>query len=947
LVSAFSGNFQIRSVLLSKESTLKLPARNYFVLGCLLFGAWVVLSPALCPAQGSLGMLRVQVTDPSGSPVPGASVALSKAPAARKSAKTDIQGQYLFRNLDPGVYVIGVTAQGFAPYELQQYEVTSGRTQALSIPLVLAVTSEKVTVRDNARVDVDPSSNASALVLRKTELEALSDDPDDFAADLQALAGPAAGPNGGQIFVDGFTGGRLPAKQSIREVRINQNPFAAQFDRAGQGRIEVFTKPGVDEFHGQLLFQFSDAALNSRNPFVTDKPPYQRRQWEGEFTGPLNKKTSFFMDFERRDINENAFINALTLDPNLNVTPFSQAVVTPLTGVELNFRVDRQLTANHTLMARYSFNRDAKDKQGTGGFSLASRAYQLRDNEDTWQVVETGVLNSHTVNETRFRYRRQRTKDTGGAGTAPTIDVLDSFTGGGPPLSLSFNNQDRYELQNFTSILSGKHTIRWGGLMRGVSLADQTTQNYPGSFTFTSLNAYRATLLGLQDGLSAAQIRAAGGGASQFSISGGNPLAALNQFDFGLFLQDDWRFRPNLTLSAGLRYESQNHSSDRSDFGPRLGFAWGLGKATTKAPKNVVRGGFGIFYDRLNESLTLDALRLDGVRQQQFLIPFPDFYPRVPSIQSLADSAQPQAIRKTDSRWQAPRMLQAAIGFERQLPKGVTVSTNYLHSRGVHALRSRNINAPFPGIGAGGGPYGGVNSIYLYETSGLYRQNQLITNVNARVSSNLTLSGFYAFGYAKSDTDGAGSFPANQYNLSSEYGRAGFDVRHRLQFNGSVSLPWGFRISPFLTIESGRPYNITVGRDLNGDSLYNDRPAFATGSSSSSVVRTALGAFDVAPLAGQTIIPRNYADGPGVVSVNARFSKTFSFGEQAGSGGKKPSADPLQLTFTVNARNAINHPNFGAPDGNLSSPLFGHSTALLGGRSGGNRRLDLQVRFDF
>jgi hypothetical protein len=161
-------------------------------------------------------MLRVQVTDPSGSPVPGASVALSKAPAARKSAKTNIQGQHLFRNLDPGVYVIGVTAQGFAPYELKQYEVTSGRTQALSIPLVLA-TSEQVTVRDNARVDVDPSSNASALVLRRTELEALSDDPDEFAVDWR-LSGPAAGPNGGQIFVDGFTGGRLPAKQSIREV---------------------------------------------------------------------------------------------------------------------------------------------------------------------------------------------------------------------------------------------------------------------------------------------------------------------------------------------------------------------------------------------------------------------------------------------------------------------------------------------------------------------------------------------------------------------------------------------------------------------------------------------------------------------------------------------------------------------------------------------------------
>jgi hypothetical protein len=822
-------------------------------------------------------------------------------------------------------------------------DLASGRTQILKVPLVLAVTSEKVTVTDNGKVDTDPSSNASALVLRGADLEALADDPDDFAADLQALAGPAAGPNGGQIFIDGFTGGRLPPKQSIREVRINQNPFAAQFDRPGQGRVEVFTKPGADEFHGQLLFQFSDAAINSRNPFVTTKPPYQRRQWEGEVSGPLNKKTSFFMDFERRDINENAFIVGLTLDPNLNVVPVNQAVVTPLAGTELNFRIDRQLSKNHTLTARYGYNRDANDNQGIGGFSLATRAYNVRDNEDTWQLAETGVLNTHTVNETRFRYRRQRTTENG-TGIAPTINVLDSFTGGGPPLSLSFNNQDRYELQNFTSLIHSGHTIRWGGLMRAVSLTDQATQNYPGTFTFTSLDAYRATLLGLQNGWTPAQIRAAGGGASQFSLSGGNPLAALNQVDFGLFLQDDWKARPNLTLSGGLRYEAQTHSGDRSDFAPRLGFAWALGKATTKAPKNVIRGGFGIFYDRLSESLSLDALRLDGIRQQQFLIPFPDFYPAVPSIQTLTGSAQPQAIRKTDSAWLAPRMLQTAIGFERQLPKGITVSTNYLHSRGVHALRSRNINAPFPGIGVG--PYGGVNSIYLYETSGLYRQHQLITNVNARINSKLTFTGLYAFGHAMSNTDGAGTFPANQYDLSTEYGRAGFDVRHRVQFNGSVSLPWGFRINPFLTIASGRPYNVTVGRDLNGDSLYNDRPAFATDLSRPSVVRTPLGVFDVAPTAGQTIIPRNYAEGPGLVTAQVRFSKTFSFGEKA-TGGKKPSSDPKQLTLLVNARNAINHPNFGAPDGNMSSPLFSHSTGLVGGGNGGNRRLDLQLRFDF
>jgi len=342
-----------------------------------------------------------------------------------------------------------------------------------------------------------------------------------------------------------------------------------------------------------------------------------------------------------------------------------------------------------------------------------------------------------------------------------------------------------------------------------------------------SCHSYRLTLLGIQQGLTPDQIRASGGGASQFALSAGNPLASLNQFDFGFFAQDDWRVRPNLTLSGGLRFETQTHVSDWTSFGPRLGFAWGLDGGKTKSAKSVLRGGFGVFYDRLSESLTLAALRQDGVRQQQFLIPDPNFYPVVPSAQSLAGSQQPQTIRETFAQWRPPMLLQTALGFERQISKKLTVSTNYIHSIGTHTLRSRNINAPLPATNLR--PFSTPNSIYLYETSGIFRQDQLITNFNARAGSKLSFSGFYAFGSAHSNSDGPGTFPANQYDLSSEYGRAGFDVRHRLQLNGSWSPNWGLRFSPFITLASGRPYNITTGEDTNGDGLYTDRPAITQG----------------------------------------------------------------------------------------------------------------------
>ncbi|MDP9171389.1 MAG: carboxypeptidase-like regulatory domain-containing protein [Acidobacteriota bacterium] len=252
--------------------------------------------------------------------------------------QTDNQGHYQLSDIPAGTYTLRAAAPGFTQWEQSAYELRPGQAQTLDIALTLRAQADQVTVASEAApvLDTDPSNNAGAIVLQKAELEALPDDSDDLTADLQALAGPAAGPGGGQFFIDGFSGGRMPPKQSIREIRINQNPFAAQFDRPGQGRMEILTKPGSDEFHGDVLFQFSDAAFNSRNPFNAIKPPYQRRQWEGEAGGPIGKKTSFFADFERRDINENAFVNAVILDASFNVTPFTQAVVTPLTGMEGN-----------------------------------------------------------------------------------------------------------------------------------------------------------------------------------------------------------------------------------------------------------------------------------------------------------------------------------------------------------------------------------------------------------------------------------------------------------------------------------------------------------------------------------------------------------------------------------------------------------------------------------
>src|SRR5205823_4979864 len=260
-------------------------------------------------------------------------------------------------------------------FENTEVDVTT-RTGQLDVILKVTIEQQKVTVAaDTTGVNTEPENNVGALVLRGADLESLPDDPDDLAAALQALAGPAAGPNGGQIYIDGFSGGRLPPLSSIREIRINANPWSAEYDRPGFGRIEILTKPGTDRFRGQASFNFNNQDFNSRNPFAPTRAPYMVRNYGGNLSGPITKKkASFFFDFEKRDINDEAVVNATILDQSLNIVPFSQTVAIPNRRTEFSPRIDYQLNAKNTLVARYEYEH-SRGIGGVGGYNLDSRRY--------------------------------------------------------------------------------------------------------------------------------------------------------------------------------------------------------------------------------------------------------------------------------------------------------------------------------------------------------------------------------------------------------------------------------------------------------------------------------------------------------------------------------------------------------------------------------------------
>jgi hypothetical protein len=970
------------------------------ILLCFLVSA----STWVAQAQQKRGSVQGQVTDQQKRLILNADIVLTDADGKELRATSSAQGGFRFNNLPPGLYKLTAVAPGFEQYSNNQLLVRAGGREVLPIRLGVQPSRARVRVTLDGPLNVEPAENSNAQVWREPYLSSLPQDADSLGAALDSLAGPPTTLEDRQILVDGFSGNRVPPRQSIRDIRIGADPFSAEFDRMGAGRIEILTKPGTDKFHAYSYFNFNDGRMNSRNPFASNIAPFQMRQYGGSISGPLRTgRQSFFLDLEKREADDNAVVNATVLDATLKPVLFSRAVLTPQRRLTVSPRLDLQLSRNHTAVARYRFTGTANGNVGVGGFSLPSRAYRIQSTEHNVQISETAILRADMLLDTRLQLVKLLTQQQAGD-AAPTLNVLDAFTGGGATVGPSSTRRTSWELQSQLFWAQKKHGLRFGGRFRGVRIADFASANFGGTYTFgggsavrldergqvpltdgnptfdaiTSLERYRRTLLFLKQGLPAnagALTRTQlGFGPTLLSIAGGDPEARVGRFDAGLFAQDDWRVRPILTLSLGLRYEAQTNVSSHADVAPRFGFAWAPFQKSDKGvstPHIVIRGGFGVFYDRFSESYTLQQNRLNGTRQQQFVVSEPQIlalYPQVPSVQALTAFAVPQTVRRVATDIRDPYSLQSSIGIEHRLPFNSTLSVTHLATRSLHVLRSRNINAPIV-AGSPVRPIASAGNIFQYESSGRFNLNQVRLNLNSRPVKAFSFAASYIWTRARSDTDGAGTFPANSYNMSGEYGRATNDVRHTFTLNGTVNGPWSLRLSPFVVASSGRPYNITLGRDTNGDTIYTERPAFADDSTlPRSLMQTRLGNFNLEPVAGQASIPRNFGTGPRFFLVNMRLSRSFRINE-AKKGSTKASQSkkqhsrnilmnwingrPYNLTVAVQVQNLFNNTNLGLPTGNLRSTYFGRSNSIASGYGYGdtpttaNRRIELQMQISF
>ncbi len=977
---------------------------------------FVALTPMVAAAQQAAATAHGLVADPENAVIPGATVTFTPASGKPLIAQSQSDGTYVLHNIPAGTYAVTVTMQGFASFVKQGVKIAAGENLTLDARMAIQEQKQEVNVTTQAaQVSVDADSNASSTTLKGKDLDALSDDPDELSSELTALAGPAAGPNGGQIYVDGFTGGQLPPKSSIREIRINQNPFSAQYDRLGYGRVEVFTKPGTDKFHGQFNLQGITSALNSGNPLLNAfntpgqaeqvQPPYHTIFVLGNITGPLAKNASFTLSGSHRAIQDNNLVNATILgtpafDPSLTcpagqvTCAYAIANPEPQSRTDINPRIDLALGEKNTLVTRFQYVLNDQSNVGVGGLVLPSAGYFSSTSEITLQVSDTQVVSQRIINETRFEFQRDSATETA-LNTTPTIQVQGNFTGGGAPTGNESDFQNHFEVQNYTSIQLAKNFVRLGGRLRSTSDANTTTAGANGTFTYDCLVAPCSS-----GSTSAYQNNQA----SQFTISQIIHPANATVVDLGIYAEDDWKARPNLSISYGIRYETQNHLADHHDFAPRVSVRYGLGRAGS-TPKTVLNAGFGIFYDRYMLANVINTINSNGINQIQTQITNPSAActPQDIAACTTGTSSGGNKTYSASSNLRAPYTLHYAVGVDQQLFRGATLSLNYIRADGVHQFYSLNANSPtanpdgsftypIPPNPPGSSPV--VRD--TYESGGVFHQDQLIANVNIRPSRIFNVSGYGVLNYAKSDTGGITSYPSTDfYNIGKDYGRATFDTRYRLFLFGTLNLPYTITVSPIVILSAGTPYNITTGV-VNASGQQNSRPAFgpandnAPGTPGSNTI-PGCGSF-VAPQAGlpYTPVPINLCTGPALFTTNVRLTKTFGFGPstapaagqrqgqgqgQGGPGGGLPgrggpggggggrggpggggfggagsTGRRYNLGFGVQVLNLFNNEDLSTPNGTLTSQNFGRSTQLNGRPFTTNsavRQVLLQTSFNF
>jgi hypothetical protein len=885
----------------------------------------------LIPASGDAQRLHDitgTVTDSTGGVLVGALVELIDG-AKHSTTRTDERGQYRFTSVAPGEYDLRISADGFRP-AIQRFNPASRET--IDVVLEVLVTAEAYVAAVGDRREAAPAHSLSTRTFSGADLDELPSEPGQLLRRLWELAGATGRPGDLAMYVDGFRQVlRLQSTEAIQMIRINSNPFAAEFAEPGRARIEIVTKPGSDRYVGELKGNLSDSTLSSRNALAPTRARAQTRNYTGYASGPIvPHRWSLVLYSGRWEQNSTAVVNAAVLEPEtLTPSRLATEVVTPRSINNVWLGSNYQPATGHTVALSLSYTHDAARNQGLeGGLDLPERAYRDEHREYLARVAATSMLSPRLLHEVRVEGSR-RDSETQALTDAPAAMVLDAFNAGGnQDNAFGSSRVDGLQLSDHVTFALGKSTMKFGAAAEVIRQRRSDRSYFGGTFVFGAdverdaqgvpgsgstavvdpLETYRRTLSGVP-----------GYGPSQFWIVRGDPHVGFSQWWGGWFAQGDWVPSSRVTVSYGVRQDVQAHVERTADVAPRLGVAW------SPDAKGTLRAGAGLFYQRIPPTVTLDTIRFDGQRQQRLVVSRPTFFPEIPQELPEAVTRVP-TVYVLAAEVEAPRSLLGTLSYERRLFGDVVASVGYSYERGEHLLRTRNVNAPIGDVR----PFPDRGAVLQYESSGRLERHGMVLALRTNWSRKVTVFGNYTLGSSRSDTDRPTTAPADSYDLAIEFGPAYTDVRHQGTAGVTLRLPRRLLISAFGVISSGQPFNITTGRDDNGDTLFTERPAFADSSDVNAVV-TPFGRFNPNPRDGDRTIPRNLGREPAQARVDLHVSQGVPVG--LGRTTVRLSADVVNL---------FNRVNLTGINGVLTSPAFGRARRALDAR-----RIDLSLGVTF
>jgi hypothetical protein len=847
--------------------------------------------------------LRVTVLDQTEAALVIAQVTIVDARGVEQTTTVDERGVAVFENLNAGNYQVKATADSFRPIATP-FNVRRGENRT-TLRLALATIEQTVVVQDQSAAD--RRDNGFTQTLTQDQIDSLPDDPDEMAEELARMAGPGA-----QIFVNGFRGGRLPPKDQIQQIRFHTNSFSSEYHEAGMIRVEVITKPGMGGWRGMTNFGFRDESLNAKNHFADEKGDEQMRRYMVNFQGPLAKgKTSLSMSFDGNSSYDSRTINA----QSPSGAPVTGLAEVPTDAMNFNARIEHLTGATSQLQLEYSRRQNDRRNLGVGDFDLPERAYATDNHTDTFRARSTNLIGKKVFSEFRFSLI-DSTLSTTSSSTLPTVRVNEAFNAGGAGQMGDRHARELELAQNFDFSIGRKHSMRAGVLLEAGWWDSDQRSNAFGTYTFTSQDAFNA------------------GTPATYTIRIGDPLVEYRQVKAGWFLQDDFRPNRNLQVSLGVRQEVQSQVDSKWNFAPRAAFTWNATR------KDVVRGGYGIFYDWYDSGIYEQTIRVDGEHQIDVIVQDPGF----PVVEGGGQRLPASVIRAASLA--QPTIQQASIGFERPLAAWADFRTDYMWTRGSNTLRSINVNAPINGVR----PDPAAGNISEIQSTGKRASDRFTMALNARYIPRRVIGMvMYQYTNSRNFADMPTALPSDSLNPDADWGPSAQDVRHRIFFNFNAPLSNGVRLSLNVQGSSPLPYNVTTGFDTNGDTVFNER---------------------------EPGVGRNSARGAAQWSTNMRLNKSIGLGgtrtgapnmpmpppppptggvmnQRVGAGGPGGGDGPqmvvmeannqkYQLNLFLNIQNAFNNVNYNAFIGNQLSPFFGTATS-----AGAPRRVEVGFSLGF